>query len=301
MTATHATTHAATHDTSFADIRTRLRTLGRDGSTEEAAQRLWNAFGPDDWPELFRYVNLGAATPRESAPQLLGSLPPGDWPELQTILRDLETLHFLVDHPWIPASAEMLGVCRDPATATRQLEERHCTSVDFLLTPEDRGHLENLITTLEASRKGFWGQLEREEEPELFTLFDRALGSETFRQLTGFVLERDTYTLTLSLQDLQPSGIGWHRDLYWPKEWVGEDVFPVLYGLGSDGPEKGGAFLFYVPWENRLCALYRQHHEATILWNSRDPDGRLLHAVGGYHGEDTSRHLIILQCLRRQS
>ncbi len=110
---------------------------------------------------------------------------------------------------------------------------------------------------------------------------------------------RDTYTLTLSLQDLDPAGIGWHRDLYWPREWVGEDVFAVLYGLDADSPETGGAFVYYVPWENEDYARYRQRHEATILWNARQDSGRILHAVSGYHGEDTSRHLLILQCLRR--
>ena len=124
-------------------------------------------------------------------------------------------------------------------------------------------------------------------------------GSERFGTLTGFDIERDDYSLTLSLQDLDPAGIGWHRDLYWPREWVGEDVFAVLYGLGDDSEEKGGAFVYYVPWENQVYARYRQRHEATILWNAREDSGRILHAVSGYHGEDTSRHLLILQCLRR--
>ena len=39
--------------------------------------------------------------------------------------------------------------------------------------------------------------------------------------------------------------------------------------------------------------------EATVLWNAAFPDGRLLHAVAGYRGADTSRHLVILQCHRR--
>ena len=134
---------------------------------------------------------------------------------------------------------------------------------------------------------------------DLFTLFDTALASDRFRRLTGFDLDREAYTLTLSLQDLDPAGIGWHRDLYWPKEWVGEDVFAVLYGLSDDSAEKGGAFLYYVPWFNQLHAGYRRRHQATVLWNSRDDEGRILHAVSGYHTEDTSRHLIILQCLRR--
>ena len=76
-------------------------------------------------------------------------------------------------------------------------------------------------------------------------------------------------------------------------------VTAVLYGLGDDSPEKGGAFLYYVPWENELFLSYRQRHQATVLWNSRDDEGRLLHAVSGYHTADTSRHLVILQCLRR--
>ena len=69
--------------------------------------------------------------------------------------------------------------------------------------------------------------------------------------------------------------------------------------LNQGRPGKGGAFLYYVPWTNELYVSYRQRHQATVLWNSRDNEGRLLHAVSGYLTEDTSRHLIILQCLRR--
>ena len=100
--------------------------------------------------------------------------------------------------------------------------------------------------------------------------------SEAFGRLTGYDPTRDEFTLTLSLQDLQGEGIGWHRDLYWPKEWVGQDVFAVLYGLGSDDPSKGGAFLHYEPWTNSLRGIYRQAHQATILWNHHTTEGRLL-------------------------
>ncbi len=209
----------------------------------------------------------------------------------------------MIDHPIVPAGAAVAGCHSLPGLeqATAELERTHCVTVDFLLDDSGRRQLDDLVSELAAERGGRWGQLERTEAPELFALFDHALARDRFGRLTGFDAERDAYTLTLSLQDLDPAGIGWHRDLYWPREWVGEDVFAVLYGLGEDSPEKGGAFLYYVPWEDELYACYRRRHQATVLWNSRDDAGRILHAVSGYHTADTSRHLIILQCLRRRN
>lgn len=281
-------------------LTSKLRQLPEPAGPSETA-RGWDAFSREEWPDLFRLIDLGAAAPRDLAAKLLAPLPHGVWPELENSLRDLVALQKLVDHPAIPVNCKTIEACDDLTQAALELEERHCTHVSFLLDRDQRQRLDRLVAELSQEKKDFWGQLERSQYPELFALFDEALGSKDFFKLTGFELERDEYSLTLSLQDLQSAGIGWHRDLYWPEEWVGEDVFPVLYGLDDDSPEKGGAFLFYVPWENQLYAFFRQSHEATVMWNSRENDGRILHAVSGYRGVNTSRHLIILQCLRRDS
>ena len=55
-----------------------------------------------------------------------------------------------------------------------------------------------------------------------------------------------------------------------------------------------------MPARNAVYAVYRRRHQATVEWNGRVNEERPLHAVSGYLGEDTSRHLIILQCLRRE-
>lgn len=261
----------------------------------------WDAFGRDRWPELFRFLAIAADLPRLAGNRTLDGLPAETWPQLAEVAGDVRRLQELIDRPLVPAEARDAAVHSLGAlsAAAEELDSTHCVSVDFLFEKAERERLDGLVAELARERSGSWGQLERGEAPDLFGLFDTGLASDRFRRLTGFDLERDAYTLTLSLQDLDPVGIGWHRDLYWPREWVGEDVFAVLYGLGDDSPEKGGAFLYYVPWENELCAVYRRRHEATVLWNSRDDEGRILHAVSGYHTEDTSRHLIILQCLRR--
>ena len=261
----------------------------------------WDLFGRDRWPDLFPLLTVAADLPRLAGHRSLAELPDGFWPRLDEVAADLAHLQRLVDHPLVPASARTAGCHPRSALdeAAAELEHSHCVTIDFLLDGAGRQRLDQLVGKLARERQGSWGQLERAEAPELFELFDRALASRRFRRLTGFDPARDAYTLTLSLQDLDAAGIGWHRDLYWPREWVGEDVFAVLYGLGDDSPEKGGAFLYYVPWDNDLAVCYRKRHEATVLWNSRDDAGRLLHAVSGYRTADTSRHLIILQCLRR--
>ena len=276
-------------------ILERLRDLPGDGGEG------WRLFGQEHWPALFPLLTVAADLPRLAGHRSLNELPAGIWPRLDAVAADIGRLQRMVDHPRFPASARGAACHSRPALdeARRELEHSHCVTVDFLFDRAGRRELDELIADLSEERQGSWGQLERAEAPELFELFDGALGGHEFKTLTGFDLARDAYTLTLSLQDLDAAGIGWHRDLYWPREWVGEDVFAVLYGLGDDSPEKGGAFLYYVPWDNDLAACYRQRHEATILWNSRDDSGRLLHAVSGYHTADTSRHLIILQCLRR--
>ena len=281
--------------TSSAALLGRLRDLAGDGGEG------WDLFGRESWPDLFPLLTVAADLPRFAGHRSLVELPAGLWPELDAVAADIGHLQRMVDHPWVPKAARV-GGCQPLSkldAAAAELEQTHCATVDFLLDDTERRHLDALVDELAVERAGSWGQLERPEAPELFTLFDQALASERFGGLTGFDLERDTYTLTLSLQDLDPAGIGWHRDLYWPREWVGKDVFAVLYGLGDDSPEKGGAFLYYDPWGNDLVACYRRRHQATVLWNSADDRGRILHAVSGYHTVDTSRHLIILQCLRR--
>ena len=275
-----------------------LRRLRR-ASFEPAT--VWQLFSRRDWPQLFPLLNVAADLPRLGANRSLAGLPREAWPQLADVARDLTSLQTLVDRPIVPEDVSLAkchGAHQVP-TAREELAATHCTNVDFLIANDRQGLLNAAVADLARERLGQWGQLEREEAPELFEIFDEALASDRFNQLTGFDSERDVYTLTLSLQDLDSRGIGWHRDLYWPKEWVGEDVFAVLYSLGTDSPEKGGAFLHYVPWTNSLQATYRQPHQATVLWNSRDDSGRLLHAVSEYHTADSSRHLIILQCLRR--
>ncbi|MEM7587244.1 MAG: hypothetical protein AAF560_27890 [Acidobacteriota bacterium] len=260
----------------------------------------WEAFDPEDWPQLFALLAVAADLPRLVDNRALSDMPDGLWPELRTVTTELRALQGLVDLPIVPGAASPVA-CRtlpELESAVTELEQTHCVTVDFLLEPDQRTRLDALVAELAVDRLGQWGQLERDEAPELFDVFDRALAGEHFRRLTGFDHQRDEFTLTLSLQDLDRTGIGWHRDLYWPREWVGQDVFAVLYGLGDDAPEKGGAFLYYTRHDNAIRACYRQKHQATVLWNSREDSGRILHAVSRYLTEDTSRHLIILQCLR---
>lgn len=277
-----------------------LGRLRRD-SVEPAAA--WQLFARRDWPQLFPLLNVAADMPRLGANRSLAALPREAWPQLDDVTRDLEHLQGLVDRPVVPKDAS-LSICHGAShceAASEELATTHCTTVDFLVEKDQQNLLDQAIAGLAEKRLGRWGQLEKEEAPELFGIFDEALANDRFHRLTGFTSGRDAYTLTLSLQDLDAEGIGWHRDLYWPKEWVGEDVFAVLYSLGTESPEKGGAFLHYVPWTNTLQATYRLPHQATVLWNSRDDSGRLLHAVSEYHTADTSRHLIILQCLRHKA
>ncbi|MEM7355906.1 MAG: hypothetical protein AAF657_34135 [Acidobacteriota bacterium] len=269
-------------------------------SSRNAEVRL-DDFDRSCWPELFRLLALAADLPRLATNRSLQGLDADAWPQLKEVTADLAHLHTLVDRPTVPEGVRTAPIYStdDLAGATAELEASHCVTVDCLFDDGGRRRLDEQIESLCQTKMGTWGQLDRAEAEDLFALFDDALASDRFHQLTGYDSSRDTYTLTLSLQNLDATGIGWHRDLYWPKEWVGEDVFAVLYGLGDDAPAKGGAFLHYVPWRDELYASYRKRHQATILWNSRDDEGRLLHAVSGYHTADTSRHLIILQCLRR--
>lgn len=279
--------------------------LEADPASAEALAEVevaWRCFPPERWPALFELLTLAADLPRLADNASLRGLAAGLWPELERVSDDLGRLHRLVDTPMLPEEAQVVGsfsLAEALPRATETLRQNHCVTVEDLLDTDARRALDAEVARLAETKMGRWGQLERAEAPGLFDRFDHALASPAFHRLTGWTPGRDEYSLTLSLQDLQPSGIGWHRDLYWPKEWVGQDVFAVLYGLGDDSPTQGGAFTWYVPWDNALLAVYRRHHQATILWNARETRGRLLHAVTGYHGADTSRHLIILQCLRR--
>ncbi len=262
----------------------------------------WRALTAADWPHLFPLLGIAADIPRLKDSSMLTAMSPGLWPELFQVGDDVRRLQHLADRPAVPPEARAAPVYSrtDLQVARRELDENRCVNVDFLFDSPGRQALEAQIEDLAGDKVGTWGQLARDEQHALFELVDNALASDGFRHLTGFDLDRDEYTLTLSLQDLDAVGIGWHRDLYWPAEWVGEDVFSVLYALDDDGPAKGGAFLYYVPEDNDLYSVYRRRHQATVLWNCRERDRRLLHAVSGYHGDDTSRHLIILQCLRRE-
>ncbi len=289
-------------DAAPAEIRQVLEALRRTPPAATGEQR-WEGFPRDRWPALFRLLGLAADLPRLGQNASLARLPAQLWPQLAEVGGDLVRLQEMVDHPVPPAGARepATHASADLTTAVDELHRRRCTTIDFLFEAAGRRAVEERVAALAGEHAGSWGQLERTDAPALFELFDGALGSERFHTLTGFEPARDAYSLTLSLQDLDHHGIGWHRDLYWPREWVGEDVFAVLYALGGDSPEKGGAFVYYVPWENQVYALFRKRHQTTVLWNGREDEQRPLHAVSGYLGEDTSRHLIILQCLRRSA
>jgi len=284
----------------FPDSVRRLLEAVRALPADAAPAHCWDVLPSADWPALFRLIDLAADLPRLAPNRTLAAWPRNAWPELAAVRDDLVRLQALVDRPAVPRAARPAPEHRlaELDDAIRELATRHCVHVDFLLDAADRAALDREIDALKADKLGTWGELACDAAPGVYAIFERALGGERFRRLTGFDLERDDFTLTLSLQDLDAAGIGWHRDLYWPREWVGEDVFAVLYALGDDCPERGGAFLYYVPWENELLALYRRRHQATVMWNSADPDGRLLHAVSEFLTPETARHLIILQCRR---
>lgn len=272
------------------------------GLEEKPVETWWEAFGPADWPVLFRLLTVAADLPLFADHRPLGQPPRDLWPQLAEVADDMLRLQRLVQHPTVPTAARIM---ESPSAhddgARQELEDSHCVTVEDLFGPEQRRTLDALVEDLQQTKDGTWGALERNEAPSLFALFDDALAGEAFTRLTGYRGGRDTYSLTLSLQSLQAAGIGWHQDLYWPKEWVGEDVFAVLYGLSDDDADKGGAFVYYVPWSNEIRAVFRRRHQATVLWNAQQPEGRLLHAVSRYLGDDTRRPLIILQCLRRQA
>ncbi len=281
------------------DILRKLRPLPDGADPAE----LWRRFEPQELPTLFRLLDVAAGLPRLAGQEVLAELDEDLWPELATVAGDLVALQLLAESPAVLATGQpaRCRTCEELEDAVQDLAEEHCTTIDFLFAKAERPRIEALVEKIAARRKESWGQLERDAVPELFELADQALGSGPFRRLTGFDLERDEYTLTLSLQDLEASGIGWHRDLYWPREWVGEDVFAILYGLTSDTPELGGAFLYWAPNRGCVRSIYRQRHQATVIWNGRTTASRPLHAVSAYLTERTSRHHLHLQCLRRST
>ncbi len=264
------------------------------------ATACWSSFTTREWPAAFRLLDIGAGLPRLGGHPTLAELPHDLWPRLTEVTSQISQLQVLVDHPIIPDGSRLAPPSEDLAAARARVDDHHCATVDFFLGANQRRRLDVAIDALRPKKDGSWGALTRAEAPEVHDLMATGLANDAFRHMTGYDPARDTFSVTLSLQNLETSGIGWHRDLYWPAEWVGQDVFAVFYALGNDSPDKGGAFVYYLPWHNQVHHFYRQRHQATVLWNSADPDGRILHAVSGYHGADTERHLMILQCLRRR-
>ncbi len=273
----------------------RLEALG-----EQPVVKWWDSLESADWPTLFRLLTVAADLPLFADHRPLRQPPRELWPQLASVADDMLRLQRLVQCPTVPQGTRLMPCLpADDGEAGQELRDSHCVTVSRLFDRQQEQQLDRLVNDLRVTKEGSWGALERSEACELFGLFDTALASQSFRRLTGYEAARDTYSLTLSLQSLQAEGIGWHQDLYWPREWIGEDVFAVLYGLSEDTADKGGAFVYYVPWHNEIRAVFRRHHQATVLWNAKEPEGRLLHAVSHYHGDDTRRPLIILQCLRR--
>ena len=53
------------------------------------------------------------------------------------------------------------------------------------------------------------------------------------------------------------------------------------------------------PDETTMTQISMTAQDNASALEKRQEVSRILHAVSGYHTDDTSRHLIILQCLRR--
>ncbi|MEM6454897.1 MAG: hypothetical protein AAF772_07355 [Acidobacteriota bacterium] len=282
-----------------ASVLARLRAQPADASPAERFAH----FDRADWPALFHLLTLAADLPRLQGNATLMALDPTPWPALHAVGHDLVHLQTLVDAPAVhPATAWRAIHARGAFdTARDELEAHHCTTVEGLFDPEPQRALMAAIDRLRPTKTGTWGALTAEEAPAVHALVRDALSSDHVRDLTGLELPRDTFQINLSLQDLDPTGIGWHRDLYWPVEWVGRDVFAVFYALGDDDADKGGAFTYYLPWTNEIHSFYRRTGAATVLWNAAETAGRILHAVTGYvDPARTDRHLLILQCLRER-
>jgi hypothetical protein len=282
---------------------TAVLALLRKRISSGGSRPVWDELSRDLWPAFFALLDVGAALPQMSkCLHSVGTWPLLDWPDFSQVASDLQLIQEIVSHPTVPSNSRTPPVhsLSGLSTAKADLARDRCTTIDFFLSPAEQESLEKQVRELTASRDGIWNLLPRDEAPALYSIIEGGLTSDRFRQLIGFDPQSDEFTLTLSLQSLSPEGISWHRDLYWPKEWVGQDVFAVFYALNSDSPAKGGAFLYYLQETNEVRAVYRRIHDATILWNGRATEGRILHAVSGYLGSDTTRHLIILQCLCRK-
>ncbi len=287
----------ATRSAAARQVRSKLQTL----PAALGPSKRWRKLVPAEYPALFQLLDVAADLPRLAGHRTFASGVSELWPELAAVGSEVAAIQALVDHPAVPegtrtASCRTLAEIHD---AVREIEQNHCTHVDFFFEADQRQRLEVLAAELFETRTPEWGELSRESLPRLFELFEEALASDRFRRLTGFDLERDEYTLTFSRQNLDRAGIGWHRDLYWPREWVDEDVFGVLYGLTSDTPEQGGAFLYWLPERAEVRAFYRQRHQATVIWNGRTKAERPFHAVSEYLTENRARHHFHLQCHRR--
>lgn len=293
MTPPHRRTLPEVEPAAIRRVLDRLRSL-----PEGPIEAWWQAFPRSDWAALFRLIDIGADLPRIAGNQTLAALPGAQWPALSQVAGDLGRIQRLVDEPIVPAETTAVEAFTDPVAAAARLDDHHCVTLDHWLGAAAQRRLDEAVDTLRPDKDGSWGALGEDESPEIHQVIREALAGDAFRRITAWDPDRDRFSLTLSLQTLAPTGIGWHRDLYWPREWVGHDVFAVFLALGSDGPEKGGAFVYYLPWHDQVYAFYRRRHQATILWNSADHEGRILHAVAGYHGDDTERHLLIVQGLR---
>ncbi len=287
----------ATPSAAARQIRSKLQALPAALGPSER----WRKLVPAEYPALFQLLDVAADLPRLAGHRTFASSVSELWPELAAVGGEVAAVQALVDHPAVPEGTRTAS-CRTLAEiddAVREIEQDRCTHVDFFFEADQHQRLEALAAELFETRTPEWGELSRESSPRLFELFEEGLASERFRRLTGFDLERDEYTLTLSRQNLDRAGIGWPRDLYWPRQWVGEDVFGVLYGLTSDTPEQGGAFLYWLPEHAEVRAFYRQRHQATVIWNGRANAERPFHAVSERLPEHRAGHHFHLQCRRR--
>ncbi len=291
-----ATTEATTTET----VLRRLRALD-----DAPVAEVWSAFERADWPALFFLIDIGAGMPRMRGHETLARMPAAAWPALSQATDDLVRVQRLVDEPVLPPGTVMVPTISGLEEATSRLADHHCVNIDFFLDGTVRTALEAAVAAQAAANRrddrSPWGEVARPDGPELFAAIEAGLGSQGFADMTGFDVAQHPFSITLSLQALESTGIGWHRDLYWPRPWVGHDVFAVFHAMDDDADDltaKGGAFVYYLPWENQIYAFYRKRHETTVLWNAADTERRILHAVSGYHGADTRRHLVITQCLR---
>ena len=269
-------------------------------ASPENIHEVWQRFNRQQWPALFQMIDLAADVGQLGRVRTLVQRWGDAWPEFFAVANHLLALQILVDHPIVPdnaLTATVLGE-RDLTLAADQLHSHGCTHIDFFLNSDQRTRLDATVSELARSHAGRWQQPSPAEAPELFQLIESGLNSQSFRELTELDFSRDEYSLTLSLQALDKKGIGWHRDLYWPREWLGDDVLALFYAVGDEPDGKGGEFLYYLPDSNQIVSMHRRRHQATILSNGKGRDQRILHAVAEFRTLDSERHLVILQCRR---